>query len=311
MATAAASNHHQTETFEQLFTRVLQPGFSPVEKAKMYGKLGSAFPHENLHIMTKLWEIALEAQNGQEASIKLAAFPKNGEATDTDLIMRVNKAVLEMKPEPINYKRLNHIAAPTLTILRNKDLPHRDFLAAIKQMARILAVEAAAALPQEKIIVETPCGKAEGVRLPEDVVLVSIWRSGNALEEPFMEQFPNARVSHIGMARDKQTAVASTYYENLDKVKMKEKDQIIILDPMLGTGGSLEQAIGLILKKGGRPEQILYVGIIASQEGFDHVRTRYPTVRYITTQIDSELNAKKYIVPGFGDCGDRIYLTAH
>lgn len=194
-----------------------------------------------------------------------------------------------------------------ITILRDKNTTQASYRDATEKLASLLALEAAAALPHEKISVETPIAPVAGVRLSHDVVLVPVLRSGLALLYPFLRYFPKSRVGFIGMKRDEKTAIAHNYYINLPSITAQ--DRVIILEPMIATGGSGIGTLNILKERGVPEEHILYVAVIAAPEGIAKIRARYPKVHFIIAQTDQALNAEHWIVPGLGDFGDRYFGT--
>ena len=194
-----------------------------------------------------------------------------------------------------------------MTILRDKETSRDAYRAATERLAALLALEAADALPQEKITVETPIAAAQGRRFSHDVVLVPVLRSGLALLYPFLSFFPKARVGFIGMQRDEATAVAHCYYSNLPPIA--PDDRVIVLEPMIATGGSGVATLSLIREAGVPQENILFVALIAAPQGLERIRSHHPLVRLIVAQMDQTLNSQHFIVPGLGDFGDRYFGT--
>jgi uracil phosphoribosyltransferase len=174
------------------------------------------------------------------------------------------------------------------------------------RISLLLAAEALRDLPGETITVETPLGPADGRRLGADVVVVPVLRAGLGMLDAVLELVPNARVGHIGLQRDELTAVASQYYSKLPP--RLDKSFVLMIDPMLATGGSAVAALDLLVKAGAR--DIRMVCIVSAPEGVALVERSHPNVRIYTPAIDRGLNPHKFIVPGLGDFGDRLYGTA-
>lgn len=193
------------------------------------------------------------------------------------------------------------------TVLRNKDTNRGDFRAAAQRLARLLAAEAAGHLAKQKVGVMTPVGKTEGVALKNDTVLVPILRSGLVLLPAFEEVFPQAGVGFVGLVRDEVTAEPSEYYRKLPKIP-KGAD-VIVLDPMIATGGSGVAALQMLLEAGVKQEQILFVAVISAPEGVQAVRDTFPNIHLLIAQEDAGLTKDKFIEPGLGDFGDRYFGT--
>ncbi len=169
----------------------------------------------------------------------------------------------------------------------------------------LLAAEALRDLPTEPDTVLTPLGPASGRRVRADVVLVPVLRAGLGMLPGLLELVPAARVGHIGLQRDERTAVASQYYAKLPP--SLDHSFVLMIDPMLATGGSAVAAFDLLTAAGARHIRLLC--IVAAPEGIRAVEERYPDVQIFTPVVDQRLNDRKFIVPGLGDFGDRLYGT--
>jgi uracil phosphoribosyltransferase len=160
-------------------------------------------------------------------------------------------------------------------------------------------------VPNDTVMVDTPLGPADGQRTSDDVVIVPVLRAGLGMLDAVLEIVPRARVGHIGLQRDEMTAVASQYYAKLPPAI--EKSFVLMIDPMLATGGSAVAALDLLRAAGAREVRI--VCIVAAPEGLSVVERHHPGVVIFTPVIDRGLNERKFIVPGLGDFGDRLYGT--
>jgi len=169
----------------------------------------------------------------------------------------------------------------------------------------LLAAEALRELPSRADTVQTPIAEATGQRVAADVVVVAVLRAGLGMLDAVLELVPGARVGHIGLQRDESTAIASRYYAKLPP--RLADSHVLMIDPMLATGGSAVDAVTLLKEAGARRIQILC--IVAAPEGVAHVERHHPDVDIYTPVIDQGLDARKYIVPGLGDFGDRLYGT--
>lgn len=194
-----------------------------------------------------------------------------------------------------------------VTILRDYRTGQTDFRIATEKLASLLAVEASAYLDKEENTIQTPVGSAAGYRFKNQVVLVPILRSGLALLYPFMHFYPDVKVGFIGMRRDEVTAEPQNYYHNLPSIA--PKDDVIVLEPMLATGGSLSVSIRILLEHGVPEEKIIIANVIAAPEGIRVITENFPKLRLIIAQTDDRLNERKFIVPGLGDFGDRYFGT--
>jgi len=192
-----------------------------------------------------------------------------------------------------------------LVVLRDKRTPPEHFRRAATRISVLLAAEALREAPHTNVIVETPLGPAHGRQLKADVVVVPVLRAGLGMLDAVLELVPNARVGHIGLQRDEVTAVASRYYSKVPAGL--EQSYVLMIDPMLATGGSAVEALTLIQAAGGR--HVSLVCIVAAPEGIAEVERHHPDVSIYTPVVDERLNEHKYIVPGLGDFGDRLYGT--
>jgi len=179
------------------------------------------------------------------------------------------------------------------------------FRRAATRISLLLAAEALRGLPSVPTTVTTPLGPASGQVVRTDVVVVPVLRAGLSMLDAVLQLVPTARVGHIGLQRDEATAVASKYYSKLPP--HIERSHVLMIDPMLATGGSSAVAIDLVKAAGAR--SIAMVCIISAPEGVATLQARHPDVAVYTPVVDRELNAKKFIVPGLGDFGDRLYGT--
>jgi uracil phosphoribosyltransferase len=202
---------------------------------------------------------------------------------------------------------MNTLTNVLITQLRRKELTRIEFRAQTHQLAQCLAQQATDHLTTTPITVTTTFGKSDGIALTQPIVLVPILRSGLALLPAFVEFFPNAGIGCVGLRRDEKTAIATLYYNNIPKLAGNE--HIIMLDPMIATGGSSCATLEILIKKGVAQRSILFVAIIASQQGLDVVKKSFPGITVIVAAVDHELNPQKFIVPGLGDFGDRYFGT--
>ena len=193
-----------------------------------------------------------------------------------------------------------------LVMLRDTHTTSEHFRKAARRISVLMAAEALRDLPTTSVIVETPLGPAPGRRLEADVVVVPVLRAGLSMLDAVLELVPQARVGHIGLQRDERTAVASKYYSKLPP--SLDRSHILMIDPMLATGGSIVSAVGLLREAGARSIRIAC--IVAAPEGVALVSRHYPDVPIFAPVVDRGLNAQKFIIPGLGDFGDRLYGTA-
>jgi len=192
-----------------------------------------------------------------------------------------------------------------LLSLRDVKTDHETFRRMAVRISVLLASEALRSLPTRAASVETPLGTADGLRLGIDVVVVPVLRAGLGMLDAVLELVPGARVGHIGLQRDEATAVASPYYAKLPP--NLAQSQVLIIDPMLATGGSAVYALDLLKHAGA--SRIQMICIVAAPEGIEHVERHHPDVEIFTPVVDRGLNDRKFILPGLGDFGDRLYGT--
>lgn len=194
-----------------------------------------------------------------------------------------------------------------ITSLRDRNISIEQYRQAADQLGTILAIESDVLFPKATVFVETPLARAHGVRLKHEVVLVPILRSGLVMLPPFMRFHPGASVGFIGTRRDEKTAIAELYYSKLPT--FTSENPILLLDPMIATGGSATVAVEVLKRAGATEKQITLISFIAAPEGIANFQKNCPEVGLIVAQVDEELDEKKRIIPGLGDFGDRYFNT--
>jgi len=205
--------------------------------------------------------------------------------------------------EAVLDRRLEQMRA--LFRLRNATTPCDEFRRLARRVSLLLAVEATRDLALQEALVTTPLESARGLRLAARVVAVPVLRAGLGMLDAFLELVPQAQVGYFGLERNEETAVARRYYE---KVPATLGEAIVfLLDPMLATGGSAAMALEGLAGLGARRARLL--SIVAAPEGVAHVSAAMPEAEIYTAAVDRELNARKYILPGLGDFGDRLFGT--
>lgn len=192
-----------------------------------------------------------------------------------------------------------------LAELRDKRTTPERFRRAATRISVLLVAEAMRDVPSTAVTVDTPLGPADGRRTADEIVVVPVLRAGLGMLDAVLDLVPRARVGHIGLQRDEMTAVASQYYAKLPTAL--EKSFVLMIDPMLATGGSAVAALDLLRRAGARDVRI--VCIVAAPEGLSVVERHHPGVVVYTPVVDRGLNEHKFIVPGLGDFGDRLYGT--
>jgi uracil phosphoribosyltransferase len=197
------------------------------------------------------------------------------------------------------------VAFDALVSLRDKTTTTSHFRMQTHRISLVLALEAARELQITPVAVDTPLETTSGQALRSDVVVVPVLRAGLGMVDAVLEVLPHARVGHIGLQRDERTAVAARYYSKLPHDLTRSV--ALIVDPMLATGGSAVSAIAMLLQAGARDVRLIC--IVAAPEGIAAVEAAHPGVHIFTPAVDRELDANKYILPGLGDFGDRLYGT--
>mgnify|MGYP001811700695 CR=1 FL=1 len=192
-----------------------------------------------------------------------------------------------------------------LALIRDRETGHKKFRELATEITMFVCYEALRHCRVKEVEIETPLTTAACNMLDEQIVVVPILRAGVGMLDGILSLVPSARVGFVGLERDEETAEASTYYEKLPEQVTRGLN--IIVDPMVATGGSTVAAIDKLKSKGA--ERIIVACIVTCPEGLEAVHQAHPDVKVYAATIDAELNEKKYIVPGLGDAGDRLYGT--
>jgi len=197
------------------------------------------------------------------------------------------------------------LAEHIVTHLRDKTTKPATFRTLAYQLTLMLAIDATRDLETEPKTVDTPLESSTGLVLRhQPIVVVAILRSGVSMVQPFLDIFPDVSVGYVGLERDHATAVARSYYCKLPPLAGR---RVLVVDPMLATGGSATQAIDVVKQNGGAAPRL--VCIIAAPEGVAEISKHHPDASIHVGVLDRTLNARKYILPGLGDFGDRLYGT--
>lgn len=196
------------------------------------------------------------------------------------------------------------LAEHLLTSLRDRTTPPAVFRTLAKRLALALTLEAIRDLPTSEVSVDTPLERTKG-RVLGDLVAVPILRAGLGMLEAFTELFPEVAVGYIGLERDEASLQPQSYYRKLPPVDARH---VVVLDPMLATGGSGSAACAAI-KEAGEPASIRFVCVVSAPEGISKLQSDHPDVPIFTGALDRELNEHGYILPGLGDFGDRLFGT--
>lgn len=193
-----------------------------------------------------------------------------------------------------------------LSILRRKETPTKDFREIVGELAMMEAYEATRDLPLEDVEIETPITTMTAQHIAgHKLVIVPILRAGLGMVDGVLSFLPAARVGHLGMERDEETHVPRSYYDKLPY--SSDEREVLLVDPMLATGGSAIMAVDFLRKAG--VKKIKFLNIVAAPEGVKALLEHDPEVHIYTCAIDEGLNENAYIVPGLGDAGDRIFGT--
>jgi|SRR5579871_3898137 len=196
------------------------------------------------------------------------------------------------------------LAAQILTHLREETTPPEQFRLLTRTLTRILLVEATRHLPTRARTVKTPLEETGGTEVSISLVAVPILRAGLGMLDAVTELLPEISVGYFGLERDEETAIATSYYSKLPPV---EEKAALLLDPMLATGGSAAWAADQLYAAGAA--QVTLLCVVAAPEGVARLAESFPQLHIVAAALDRELNARKYILPGLGDFGDRLFGT--
>lgn len=205
-----------------------------------------------------------------------------------------------------NFFLIEHpIIKRDVTILRDINTDSETFRAALQRVSNILAVELSKEFRLTDTEVETPLEKTQGAKLTHNVILVPVLRAGLGMVNGFLQIIPEAKVGHIGLQRDEETLKPIEYYYKVPK--HLETAEVVMLDPMLATGGSASEALKYLKKRGAT--KLVFACLVAAPEGIEKIKSEHPDVIIFAAALDRELNSKGYILPGLGDAGDRTFGT--
>ena len=192
-----------------------------------------------------------------------------------------------------------------LTRLRDKRTHPQEFRRVLGQIASLMLHEATRDFAVRAVPVQTPLAAARGYRLERQVALVPVLRAGLGMLDAILQLIPHARVGFIGLKREETTLRAQFYHQSFPK--NLGRFEVVVIDPMLATGGSAVAALELVAEQGAR--HVRLVNLVAAPEGIRHVQRFFPRVPIFTAAIDRKLNERGYILPGLGDAGDRLFGT--
>ena len=211
-----------------------------------------------------------------------------------------------MKNNFPNLKLVDHpLIKKDITLLRDKKTQPEYFRAAVRRISNILAVEIGMTLSLKKVNVDTPLESTKGYKLDQQIILIPVLRAGLSMVSGFLDVIPDCKVGHIGLQRNEETLEPVEYYFKIPNVDANSK--IILLDPMLATGGSASQALKYLKKRGGK--KIVFACLVAAPEGVKKIQKEHNKVEIYSAALDRELNNRGYILPGLGDAGDRTFGT--
>ena len=192
-----------------------------------------------------------------------------------------------------------------LAILRTRDTDNKHFRKTLNELSYLLVYEITRDLKLKDVRIQTPLAPCDAQQLAEQVLLVPILRAGLGMVDGILDLIPSAKVGHVGVYRDEQTLRPVEYYCKLPPGA--ETMRVFLLDPMLATGGSLAYAIDRLKERGIR--QLTVVSVIAAPEGLAALQAAHPDAKIYVAMLDEKLNDQGYILPGLGDCGDRLFGT--
>lgn len=201
----------------------------------------------------------------------------------------------------VNHPLIEH----KLTQIRRKDTKMKDFYQIVQEIGSLMAYEISKDFPLKEVEIETPICKTVQRELSAEIVVVPILRAGLGMVDGIRNTIPTAKVGFIGLYRDEETLKPHEYYAKFPA--NVEKSLVLLVDPMLATGGSAIAAVDSLKQRG--VKNIKYVGLVAAPEGVDALNKAHPDIDIYTAALDEKLNEKGYIVPGLGDCGDRLFGT--
>jgi uracil phosphoribosyltransferase len=192
-----------------------------------------------------------------------------------------------------------------LTVLRDRRTDNHLFRTTLRRIASVMAFQVTHDLKLSTGRVRTPLETTKGYALADDIIIVPVLRAGLGLVEGFLDFLPEARVGHVGLYRNEQTLQPVDYYAKFPR--SLSRSLVLLLDPMLATGGSGSAALTFLKNKGAK--RIRFVTLLAAPEGARRVAADHPDVRVFSCVLDRRLNSRGYILPGLGDAGDRIFGT--
>lgn len=199
----------------------------------------------------------------------------------------------------------NPIVYDNLSILRDKTTSVSDFRSALDIISKALVYEASKELSLKEKEIQTPISKHTSFRISDDIVIIPILRAGMGMLDAALSFYKSASVGYVGVKRNEETLQPMPYYENLPKIT--ENSVVFVLDPMLATGGSVNYALNVLKKF--KVKKIVVLSVVGVNEGITLIKKNHPNVVIYLAALDEKLNEVGYIIPGLGDCGDRLNKT--
>jgi uracil phosphoribosyltransferase len=203
----------------------------------------------------------------------------------------------------LNHSMIKH----KITNIRKKETKTKDFYQNVNEIASLMAFEISKDFPLKDVEIETPICKTIQKELNCEVVIVPILRAGLGMVDGIRNIIPTASVGFIGLARDEETLKPKGYYTKLPDTVKEDNTIVLVVDPMLATGGSAVAAVDIIKKSGAK--KICFASLVAAPIGIETLKNAHPDIDIYVAALDEKLNEKGYIVPGLGDCGDRLFGT--
>jgi len=223
-------------------------------------------------------------------------------------ILRSSFNNLELPHPKLHVMKMTHQIKGLHTIIRNRETSRADFIFYSDRLLRLVIEEGLGFLPFGEKTVVTPTGSLyKGIDFTSKLCGVSIVRAGESMEEALRAVCRDIRIGKILIQRNEKTGEPMLYYHKLPEDIAQR--HVLLLDPMLATGGSAIKAIEVLIERGVKEDRIVFVNLIAAPEGIEAMRKRYPKVAIVTTEVDEKLSEKFYILPGIGDFGDRYFGT--
>lgn len=210
--------------------------------------------------------------------------------------------IVQCSFKPSKYEQI------LISKLRDNSSSMMQFRLVSEKIGDLLVGKVVACLPSKIVEIETPLTKCQGEILENNVELVSVMRSGDALLDTFIKHFPEANISKFLVQRDEKTAKPHFKYMKVSS-EIASGNPVVITEPMIATGGTLHMVIALLKEKGVREENIIVASVCVAPEGLVGLQQDFPKIKVVMTALDEKLNEKKFIIPGLGDFGDRYFGT--